>query len=85
MQIDDEDVSDLENPLESTVELIKSHKPGAIVQFTLLRDEEEIKVDVTTVSRSSIPFEENFPSRLKSHQFYLHGRSAVDTSRSSRT
>ena len=65
LQVDDEDVSDLEIPLESTVELIKSHKPCAVDHFTPLRDEQEIKTDVTTARRSSVPFEEIFPSRFE--------------------
>ena len=54
LQIDDVDVSDLDNPTESTAELISSNEPGSIVRFTLQRDDEELEIDVATIDRNSL-------------------------------
>ena len=54
LRIDDIDISDLEHPTESVIEVITSRQPGTVIRFTLLRDEDEMEVDVATIDRLSM-------------------------------
>lgn len=54
LRIDDIDIADLEHPTESVIEVITSRQPGTVIRFTLLRNEDEMEVDVATIDRLSM-------------------------------
>ena len=54
LRIDGVDMSDLEDPIESAVEVITSKQPGTIVRFTVQRADDEVEVDVATIDRVSM-------------------------------
>ena len=76
-KVGDVDVSTLDDPAQSFSELVKSNPPGSIIQITLLRDDTEMTLDVATVRRSSIAFEETGLLELDSVQRFFDER--VDT------
>lgn len=64
-RIGDVSVAELDDPIASTVELINANPPGSIIQIKLLRGDEEILVDIATVRRSSIDFDEGFSNQAR--------------------
>lgn len=66
LKVHDSEISKLDDPIASTVELINSNPPGTTIQITLLRANNEITLDVTTARRSSIDFENTFSIEIDS-------------------
>ncbi|MXW06586.1 MAG: PDZ domain-containing protein [Gammaproteobacteria bacterium] len=54
-------LTNVDDPIETTLALISSYKPGSIIQLTLRRDAKEMKVDVATTGRN-IPIKISPPS-----------------------
>ena len=73
-KVNDVDISEAQNPVESTVESINVNPPGSIVQITLLRDGKKMVLDVATVRRSTIAFEDIEPYQLPSNLRNLSDR-----------
>ena len=76
-RIGDVQVAELDNVVLSTVQLINENPPGSIVQIALLRGDEEILVDVATVRRSTIDYEESV--RIQTPEILSKVREQWDT------
>ena len=63
-RIGDVSVAELDDPITSTIELINANSPGSIIQIAVVRGDEEVLVEVATVRRSSIDFEESATNRM---------------------
>lgn len=64
-RVGDVDVTEQDDPAASAAELINANPPGSIIQLTLLRGDDELRVDVATVRRSSIDYEEGTSNQLR--------------------
>lgn len=62
-RIGDVSVAELDDPVTSTTELINANPPGSIIQIAVVRGDEEVLVEVATVRRTSIDFEESATNR----------------------
>lgn len=74
-RIGDVQVAELDNSVLSTVQLINANPPGSIIQIALVRGDEEILVDVATVRRSTIDFEET--TRIQSPEILTKIRGRI--------
>ena len=65
LSVGDVELANVDDPVVSTLAVVASYKPGSIIPLTLLRDTEEMEVDVATTAR-------NFPDTVNPPNGWFH-------------
>lgn len=54
LRIDDVEMMNLDDPVQSAIEVITSRQPGTVVQLTIQRNDDEKEIEVATIDRISM-------------------------------
>ena len=65
LSVGDVELANVDDPVVSTLAVVASYKPGSIIPLTLLRDTEEMDVDIATTAR-------NFPDTVNPPNGWFH-------------